>query len=422
MATAIKPKTETGAIQLATPSDVAEAVRAAYEASRPVYPIGGRTALNYGGAHPQPGAQLDLTGLNQVVDYTPRDMTILVEAGIRMADLARKLATEGQHLPIDIPRAADATLGGVVATNWAGARRLGYGTIRDYVIGIHAVDGRGVPFKGGGRVVKNVAGYDFCKLLCGSLGTLGVITQLALKLKPIPDTSATVVAACADVATAEILLDRLANLPATPVAVDYLVGPGWQVPTASRTQQAEISRTTPHLVIRVEGTEPETKWLSDQIQTALHQGGGMSVAELTPADASKLFEQQNEFSDRGTSETSDDSPLVLKISVPPSAVTNIVAQLLKFDPECAIQAHAASGIVVARLTRFSHSDVTPTLVGKFRPAVIALGGSLVVVLTTLDGLTPHLVWGGRTAATVLLERIKQKFDPRDILNPGRFVY
>ena len=145
----------------------------------------------------RPGHGLDLTGLSKIVDYTPRDMTILVEAGVRMADLAATLAAEGQQLPIDVPRAAEATIGGVVATNWNGPRRYGHGTIRDYVIGIHAVDGRGVPFKGGGRVVKNVAGYDFCKLLTGSLGTLGVITQLALKVKPLPEQSETVVAACA---------------------------------------------------------------------------------------------------------------------------------------------------------------------------------------------------------------------------------
>ena len=80
-----------------------------------------------------------------------------------------------------------ATLGGVVACSASGPRRFGFGTMRDYVIGIHAVDGRGMAFKGGGRVVKNVAGYDFCKLLTGSLGTLGVITQVTLKIRPLPD-------------------------------------------------------------------------------------------------------------------------------------------------------------------------------------------------------------------------------------------
>lgn len=403
-------------------ASIAAAIRAAYEASRAVYPHGGRTALDYGNAPTRPGDQLDLTGLNKIVDYTPRDMTILVEAGVRMADLTATLAAEGQHLPIDVPRANEATIGGVVATNWTGPRRYGHGTIRDYVIGIHSVDGRGVAFKGGGRVVKNVAGYDFCKLLTGSLGTLGVITQLALKVKPLPESTGTVVAACADVATAAILLDRLAVLPAPPVAIDYLLGTNWQVPTTTRNQQAEISTKTPHLVIRFEGTQAETDWLADQIQTVLQQFGGMSVALLTPTDAAVLWKQQIEFADRGAGEAPDESPLVAKIAVPPSTVTSIIKQLLDFDPDCAIQAHAGNGIIIARFKKFGHADLSAFLVGKLRPAATRLGGSLVVVSSKLDGLTPHLVWGGRTDAIVLLENIKRKFDPRNVLNPGRFVY
>ena len=184
------------------PADVAEAIRAAYH-RRANLSARRRHGARFRHAPTQPRHDLDLTGLVKVVDYTPRDMTILVEAGVRMADLAATLAAEGQQLPIDVPRASEATIGGVVATNWNGPRRYGHGTIRDYVIGIHAVDGRGVAFKGGGRVVKNVAGYDFCKLLTGSLGTLGVITQLALKVKPLPERSATIVADCDDLAVAE---------------------------------------------------------------------------------------------------------------------------------------------------------------------------------------------------------------------------
>ena len=238
------PLTET--ITPSNQADVAAAVRVAYEEDQPLYPLGGQTALDYGFTPTRPGIGLDLTGLNRVVDYTPRDMTILVEAGIRMADLAALLAAENQQLPIDVPRAAEATLGGVVATNWTGPRRYGYGTIRDYVIGIHAVDGRGMAFKGGGRVVKNVAGYDFCKLLCGSLGTLAVITQLALKLKPIPETSATIVAACADLATTDILLNRFVNLAAPPVAIDYsrAAAGTFRLPSAIRNPKSAMRRRT----------------------------------------------------------------------------------------------------------------------------------------------------------------------------------
>jgi len=422
MATATASRTTTQTIAPTSRADVPDAVRAAYEASQAVYPIGGGTALDNGIAASQPGIQLDLTSLAKIVDYTPRDMTILVEAGVRMADLAATLAAESQHLPIDVPRASEATIGGVVATNWSGSRRYGYGTIRDYVIGIHAVDGRGVAFKGGGRVVKNVAGYDFCKLLTGSLGTLGVITQLAFKLKPLPETSATLVAACADLATADILLESFVNLAAPPIAIDYLAGPGWKTPTAISGQQSEIRSDTSHLVIRVEGTPAETDWLADRIQSEMWRGGGMNVARLATTDADALWRQQVEFADRGAGDVPDDSPLVVKIAVPASAATKLILPILAFDPACAIQAHAGNGIIIARFSKFSHGDLTTVLVGKLRPAAVGLGGSLVVVSSKLDGLTPHLVWGGRTEAIELMGRIKQKFDPRGILNPGRFIY
>jgi glycolate oxidase FAD binding subunit len=419
MATAVAPQTES-----VTPSDragVAETVRAAYEANQAVYPVGGGTALDYGTSPTASGTQLNLTGIHRIVDYTPRDMTILIEAGMRMADLEATLAKENQHLPIDVPRAADATVGGVVATNWNGSRRYGHGTVRDYVIGIHAVDGRGVAFQGGGRVVKNVAGYDFCKLLTGSLGTLAVITQLALKVKPKPEATAAVIATC-DIATAETILARLANLPAPPVAIDLLAGPVWQTELAVNDSTPKPSDGTVYIAVRTEGTEPEAAWLAEQAQYESWTGGALAVRRLNLAEADALWKRQIEFGDRGIGETADNSPLVVKICIPPSAVTRIISEVLQFDPNSAIQAHAANGIILARFSKFGHADLTAVLAGKLRPAAAGLGGSLIVVSTTLDGITPHLIWGGRTDAGILLERVKQKFDPRSILNPGRFVY
>lgn len=405
-----------------TRGEVAEAVRAAYEASRAIYPRGGGTALNYGGEPSRDGVQLDLASLNRIVDYTPRDMTIVVEAGVRMADLAETLAAEGQHLPIDVPRAGEATIGGVLATNWNGPRRYGHGTIRDYVIGIHAVDGRGVAFQGGGRVVKNVAGYDFCKLLTGSLGTLGVITQLALKVKPRPAESGTVVAEYGDRATADAALGRLVELSAPPVAIDLLVGTGWRSVLPQSHGQSTTADLRIVIVVRLEGTRSEVDWLSAEATKELRSAGGENVRRLEAVEADVLWARQVEFCDRGLGGSQDVSPLVVKVAVPPSAVMAMIEQVQVFDRDCTIQAHAGNGIVYARFSRFQQADVTRVLIGKLRPAAVRLGGSLVIVSTTLDGLTPHVVWGGRTDATVLLERVKQKFDPRNILNPGRFVY
>jgi glycolate oxidase FAD binding subunit len=328
------------------------------------------------------------------------------------------LSGEGQQLPIDVPRAGAATIGGVCATNWSGPRRLGYGTLRDYVIGIHAVDGCGVAFKGGGRVVKNVAGYDFCKLLTGSLGTLGVVTQLAFKLKPLPERSSTIVGSCADLETAEAILSRLVHLPAPPMAIDLLVGAAWHAEALAAVDSLPLAT----LAIRVEGNEAEVAALAEKVQYELWTGGGGDVRVFEPAEAERLWSHQVEFADRGATEAGDDATLVLKVGVPPSALTAIVAELRSIDATCAIQAHAGSGVLVVRFARFAAAGLSEMLVGRLRPLVAGHGGHVVVVTTTLDGLTPHMIFGPRTDAMVMMERIKRQFDPHDVLNPGRFVF
>ena len=372
----------------------------------------------------QPGVGLDLTGLCKIVDYTPRDMTILVEAGVRMADLAAMLAAEGQQLPIDVPRAGEATIGGVVATNWNGPRRYGYGTIRDYVIGIHAVDGRGVAFKGGGRVVKNVAGYDFCKLLTGSLGTLGVITQLALKVKPLPEQSATIVADVRDLRDC-----RHAAGPA---------GASWR---------RRLSRSTCWLA--TSGQVPMSTTRSQRLTSAYecctcrsgrrHRIGdrlarGTSSIRAVDRRRHAAFDALMRPRPTHFGSSKSNSPTAARATrrtirrwwskspCRPARTTAMIAAVLEVDPDCTIQAHAGNGILVARFARFTHADLTNVLVGKLRPAAVQLGGSLWLSSSKLEGLTPHLIWGGRTEAIVLLERIKQKFDPHNILNPGRFVF
>jgi glycolate oxidase FAD binding subunit len=400
---------------------VAEAVRTAHDARRPIFPVGGRTALGFGADFVPADAALDLTRLNRVVDYTPRDMTILVEAGVRMADLAGTLAAEGQQLPVDVPRSAEATIGGVVATNWSGPRRYGYGTIRDYVIGIHAVDGRGVAFKGGGRVVKNVAGYDFCKLLSGSLGTLAVITQLALKVKPQPEQSATLLIDCGNLSAADSALERLAGLEAPAAAIDLLVGSNWNSKSAVRNSQS-YTDLRPLMVARLEGSEQEVSYLATRVQDEVAAAGAAIARVLTADEGDSLWTSQVEFADRGAGETPDGSPLVLKIAVRPSGVTAVTAELLRYDAGCSIQAHAGNGIILARFGKFSPADLTRVLIGKLRPLAVQQGGSIAVLSSRLEGLTPHMIWGGRTEAMVLMERIKRKFDPHGILNPGTFIF
>ena len=167
---------------------------------------------------------MDLCGLDQVIDFPARDMTITVQAGITIARLRNIVGRENLRLPIDVARAEQATLGGTLATNTSGPRRYGFGTLRDYVIGISAVNDMGHEFKAGGRVVKNVAGYDLCKLLVGSLGTLAIITQVTLKLRPRVEEQALVTVAC-ETDALEKTLDQLHGSRTRPTCLELLNRP-----------------------------------------------------------------------------------------------------------------------------------------------------------------------------------------------------
>lgn len=394
-------------------SEVPEIVREAFESNTPLYPIGGGTSLDFGLPAKAPGNGLSLAGLNRIVDYPARDMTVTLEAGVTMQALAELLATERQRLPIDVPLAGRATIGGVIASNWNGPRRYGQGTVRDHVIGITAVDGRGMLFKGGGRVVKNVAGYDFCKLLTGSLGTLGVIAQVTLKLKPIPEHSALLACSVQDGAAAERLLAALARSETTPVAVELLAGPAWDDEPSLRGLEHSPSRL--YLLVGLEGTVPEVEYMVRQLSSEWRALGVESP--LAVGESAALWRRLVEFSAEGT------SPLVLKASVVPSGVTAVVEAARRLDPQCSIQAHAASGIVLIKLAKFPEQGLSRALVGQLQPAAAAHRGSLVVLSNPAGTeMTHQSVWGAIDVPLELMSEVKRKFDPKDILNRGRFVY
>jgi glycolate oxidase FAD binding subunit len=398
-----------------TPADqpaVAAAIADAFADDTPVYPIGGGTSLGFGLPAARPGIELSLAKLDRVIDYPARDMTITVEAGITMSALAATLAAERQRLPIDVPQADRATLGGVIATNFSGPLRYGHRTIRDYVIGISAVDGRGKPFKGGGRVVKNVAGYDFCKLLTGSLGTLGVITQVTLKVKPIPEQTALVACRVKYLAQAERLLAALIASATTPAAIELVAGPAWRDdPALEPLTSGEFG----HLVIALEGTGPEVEWMKTTLLEEM-QSNDASGHIVTDDGAAGLWSRLREF-------PAAEAALVLKANVPPSHTVEMAGLLMDAVADCSIQAHAGNGIVLARFPTFPAGGVSRILVGRLQPAAQNAAGNLIVLSSTLSGeLTRQAVWGATAGAAMLMEEVKRQFDPKHLLNSGRFVY
>jgi len=403
-------------LQSSTQEQLAATIADAFASDTPIYPFGGGTSLSYGLKAKSDGIGLSVAGLNRVVDYPASDMTITVEAGITMDTLVGLLAENGQRLPIDVPDGDRATLGGVMATNWNGPRRYGMGTVRDYVIGVQAVDGRGIPFRGGGRVVKNVAGYDFCKMLTGSLGTLGVITELTVRVVPIPQQSLLLAAAVESLSQAEELLAGLVKSETRPTAIELLGGPAWQQDSSlSGVFSSAPSPAPAVLLVGFEGTTLEVEWMRQKLAS---EWSASSVKPLVATDqTAELWDRLGQFSASG------DSPLVIKANMVPSATTRFIEQLLQIDPDCNFQAHAGSGIVIAQFSAIPDVGVTKAIVGRLLPLAAAAYGNVEILCNT-DHVeeTRQAVWGGIDAPFALMNEIKKQFDPKNLLNPGRFVY
>ncbi|HEY4307823.1 MAG TPA: FAD-binding oxidoreductase [Pirellulales bacterium] len=398
----------------ASQQEMVEVISRATADSTPIYPIGAGTGLSIGLPSRKQGWGLATTNLTQVIDFPARDMTITVESGITMQALDTELAAQGQRLPIDVPQRATATLGGVVATATSGPRRFGQGTIRDYVIGITAVDGRGVSFKAGGRVVKNVAGYDFCKLLTGSRGSLAVITQLTLKLRPVAEATAFVVCDIGEFEAAEPLMAALGTSRTAPVAIELLAGPEWEHDAALGSITSSIRA---RLVVGFEGTPPEVDWQKAQLLREWRDLGARETRVVEGSAGDALWSRLAEFP------TGDEPALVVKASIQSSAVARFLQTAATLDGKCSLQAHAGNGIVYVKFQEFSAADALNVLVRGLQPAAVKAGGHA-TVYSCASGieLTHQAVWGPRTSDTALMAAVKKQLDPHGLFNPGLAIF
>ena len=329
------------------------------------------------------------------VDHVAGDLVATLPSGISLDAANDILRRERQWLPLDPPRSGRATIGGIVASNDSGPRRHRFGAPRDLIIGIEIalVDGRIA--KAGGRVVKNVAGYDLSKLMCGSLGTLAVVTRATFKLSPVAPFSQTLVATGSDLRRLSTLALTLANAP--PLS-----------PTALEVQ------SPPHrLLVRFETTEGAAgaqvkiaAGLCEQFGATTHVVAGQAEADAWRAHESRIFGMP------GT---------VVKVAVLPTDVGDLLASIQRLTSnasvECEISGRAALGIVLLRLS----GDPAPHagIVAELRNDVAVRGGSAIVVsAATTD--TPASIdrWGPIGDAQPLMRAVKARFDPHHILNAG----
>lgn len=362
---------------------------------RRLQPIGGATACH--DTANDDAVKVRLDKLNRVIDFPARDMTITVEAGIRMAELARILGAENQRLPIDGPQAKQATLGGVIATNWSGSRRFGCGTMRDYVIGISAIDASGREFKAGGRVVKNVAGYDLCKLLVGSRGTLAIITQVTLKLRPVLETSALVRLTFDSLSQIDAVLNRLLMSATRPIALDVLSGAGQ-------------SASQPVLVVGYEGATNEVRWQVETLLKECRPFEPRAAESFVGAETDGLWNTLRDFA----IETS--SAATFKASQPPSRTCELLR--LANAAGIATQAHVGNGIVIGHLpSRVTMADQAAALLKPLGEFIQSSGGALSMLRAPSDWPKLHVTAESLAGSLAWGQRLKRQLDPHNLLNP-----
>ncbi len=341
-----------------------------------------------------PGVVLSLEKMNRLVDHAAEDMTVTVEAGMTFAELAKILAAKNQRLPIDVREPEKATLGGLVAVNQAGPRQFGYGTIRDYLLGFTAVDGEGTIFHGGGRVVKNAAGYNINRLMAGSLGTLGIVTQLTFMVRPLPEKTAVVVCDVPKLNNAEKLLAELNTSQVRPVAIDLV--------------HRNLNRP-PCLILVFEGTAAEVRWMLDSLQSEWDTAKGLSL---------KIVGEEIVLTGI---EGLGDSHSDVRISVRPSQIVELMIALRERYPDSYLQSHAGSGIVLME-SSWGRAE-GPSYYRQVRELADTFRGKT-TVLNYPEGteLSQDDIWGPPGEGVSVMQAIKERFDPQNILNPGRFIF
>ncbi len=354
-----------------TADELAAILRAADDDGMAVIPVGGGRALCMGDPPRSFDLALSTTALDRIVDYTPADLTITVEAGVRLESLQAELNKAAQFLPLDPFGGPGHTVGGLLASAWSGPLRLRYGTARDYLIGLRVALPDGRLAKSGGRVVKNVSGYDLNKLHLGACGALGVIVEASFKLFPKPLAEETVRFQSTDPESVWDQAERALSLPMPPVALEL-----------AHDGQAST------LVARVAGTE---------------EGVRRIVRELGWEGDPPGFWERHQLAG---------GERWARISIRRADLRGLVLQALPAGSRYIAQ----PGVGVVHWFDFDQDDFAAA-----RQLAEQAGGSAVLLAAPLEVKRAVGTWGASPPTIALMRQMKSAFDPRGTLSPGRYV-
>jgi glycolate oxidase FAD binding subunit len=358
---------------------------------------GGGTQMRLGAPPRKYEVAFSTERMTRLLEYEPADLTCRVEAGMRLSDLQATLRAQRQRLPLDPPHPERATVGGMVAANSNGLGRARYGTVRDWVIGIAVAYPSGKVARAGGKVVKNVAGYDLMKLHIGALGTLGVVAEVNIKVQTQPEAEATVLThfdAPAPALEAGIKLGREYLAPAAAIVLDRLALKDCGV-------TAEGAWT---LALKFDGYAREVEAAAAQAVGIVREAGGRVEERDLPT---AFWDAARDWS------APEDETVLLRAIVP---LTSSPLLLAAVPADARVIAQPASGVVDVRLPAPSAGAA----LSRLRSAAGAEGQ--VVVAAAPAAIKQALdVWGPPPPGFPIMRALKQALDPNGILNPGRFV-
>jgi glycolate oxidase FAD binding subunit len=401
--------------------EVEAVVVACGKAGAVVVPWGGGTAIGLG----NPPSRLDvvvcLDRLARIVEFDEANLNVSAEAGVRLDDLQAVLAGKHEFLPLDPPQADRVTVGGLVAANSSGPSRLHYGTARDWVLGLRVVLPDGERIRCGGKVVKNVSGYDMNKLFIGSLGTLGIVTEATFKLLPVPAMRVTIVGLFRELAQAAAVVAGTLESQLLPEALEALDS------QALGAAASALGLTDPSgygLAIAVAGSRETVERQVRDFTRLFAQSQATATTTLGGAQGAAARRAIGDVQAR-MGVTSEER-VVVKIAVPIGKTLELLSSAERLARRNgwrgAVTAHAGSGIVragylVGGATLESLRDGLRALRGQAESAE----GSLVVETAPAALKCSLDAWGKPPEAAEVMRQLKVEFDPRGLVSPGRFL-
>jgi FAD/FMN-containing dehydrogenase len=370
-----------------------------------VLPAGARGFFDAGNLLTQADLVLSTRQMNRLLTHEPADLVATAEAGMPLREFQKRLSESGQWLPVDPPDEATATIGSIVATAAAGPQSFGYGLLRSFVIGLRAVLADGRRIKAGGHVVKNVAGYDLCKLFTGSYGTLGVITEVTFKLRPLPAESRTIVASGGRGIL--LVLGKQIAANSSAVAVE-IVSPLLAKDLGLATKDNECA-----LFVRFAGS---SRGVVTQTAQTLKMLRDAAVRCATHDEDLSLWHSlsnmtKHDLSWRARVRSSDLSALLEE-----------VAALERDDAWRSTirwQAGVGDGRLGVRARTPAYQKEAARALERLRQTAEDRGGSLVLEQAPVEIKRACDAWGSFGSAGELMKRVKQQLDPQSVLSPGR---